>query len=319
MSTHLMDECKNCSSLRSYFGGAMTNTKQRMCSEKSVEQERVNLASRLWSNLVTFFRVKHLPSTRAGERVYAVGDVHGRLDLLRQIIDQLEADARSRSKGSTRIILLGDLIDRGPQSRETLELAKRMELENRGRVLVLCGNHEDMLLASAEGNADAQRLWLANGGDATLRSYGLDLSEFMDLPPEARGDTLAKRVGLDTLNWLKALPLSYRNGDYFFCHAGVRPGVSLNSQRREDLLWIRKDFLENTDFHGAVIVHGHSERLQPEVMANRINIDTRAYSSNELTAVGLQGPFRWFISTARTFLTRSDLDAVLTRGRPPIQ
>ncbi|MXO60040.1 serine/threonine protein phosphatase [Altererythrobacter salegens] len=265
----------------------------------------------LWtlSNLAATVRSKRLPSTCVGERVYAVGDIHGRLDLFRKLLAQLEEDSQSRKKGTIRIILLGDLVDRGPQSREMLELAKRMELQNRGRLVVLCGNHEDLLLASANGNADAQQIWLANGGDATLASYGLDISQFVQLSPKERGDALKNVVGIDTLDWLKRLPLSYRNGDYFYCHAGVRPGVSLCKQRREDLLWIRQEFLQNTNFHGAMIVHGHSETSEPEIMVNRINIDTRAYSSNELTALGMQGPYRWFVSTARKYVFQSALDA----------
>ena len=270
--------------------------------------------SRLWPKFAAFFQHWRSSSTVANDRVYAVGDVHGRLDLFRQLLNQVEADARSQANRPSRIILLGDLIDRGPQSSQMLEFARAMQLQNRGRVVVLCGNHEDMLIASADGNADAQRLWLANGGDATLKSYGLDLPAFIRLSPEERGRALRDAVGLETLRWLKALPSAYRTAEYFFCHAGVRPGIALDEQRREDLLWIRREFLESSDSHGAVIVHGHSETQEVEVRPNRINVDTSAYRSGELTAVGLQGPYKWFISTARKCLTRSDFDATLRLG-----
>ena len=116
----------------------------------------------------------------------------------------------------------------------------------------------------------------------------------------------------DTLAWLKALPLVYELGSYFFCHAGVRPGVPLKKQRREDLLWIRREFLDSSRSHGAVIVHGHSEMDEIQVARNRISVDTAAYRSGELTAVGLQGPFRWFISTTQRYLNESDLIAAKT-------
>jgi serine/threonine protein phosphatase 1 len=190
-----------------------------------------------------------------------------------------------------------------------------MQLQNFDRVVVLCGNHEEMLLASADGNASAQRLWLETGGDATLRSFGLDPTEFMRRAPLNRGDALRQAVGRDMLAWLEALPLVYRSGGYFFCHAGVRPRVPLDEQRREDLLWIRREFLEDEGFHGAVIVHGHSETDEVEVRLNRINVDTAAHRSGKLTAVGLQGSLRWFISTAQQCLQRSDLDAALKRGK----
>jgi serine/threonine protein phosphatase 1 len=261
-----------------------------------------------------FGRKASVPATSRGTRVYAIGDIHGRLDLFQQLLRQLKADVGSRASRSTRIVLLGDLIDRGPQSRQVLELAKLMQRNNQGRVVVLCGNHEDLLLASADGHADAQRLWMECGGDATLRSYGLDPVEFVKLSPEKRAFTLQKHVGPDMLRWLAGLPTRWRNGDYFFCHAGVRPGVPLEQQKREDLLWIRHEFLESRRHHGAVVVHGHSEAGDVDVTSNRIGVDTGAYRSGELTAVGLQDSLRWFISTTRKYLSRADLDSALARA-----
>jgi len=248
-----------------------------------------------------------LPSTAAGERVYAIGDVHGRLDLLRRLISQLSADAYPGRRRSTRLVFLGDLIDRGPCSRQVLELVRRMNLHSPERLVVLCGNHEDMMLASANGHPAAQKLWLANGGDATLHSYGIDSGEFMGLASSERATVIKMAVGEEMLDWLEALPLAYRSGDYFFCHAGVRPGSPLNKQRREDLLWIREEFTTSERRHGAVIVHGHSEADEVEVTASRINVDTGAYRSGKLSAVGLQGSLRWFVSTAVRYRTESDL------------
>lgn len=265
----------------------------------------------MWWSPFRLFRLPSrglaLPSTADGERVYAIGDVHGRLDLLRRLFAQLGIDAGERRTRSTRLVLLGDLIDRGPNSRQVLEVARRMQTQNGGRVLVLCGNHEDMMLASANGHPSAQKLWIGNGGDATLRSYGLDPAAFLGLAPLERAEAIKSAVGLEMLEWLRALPLTYRSGDYFFCHAGVRPSVPLDRQRRWDLLWIRDEFTTSEAQHGAVIVHGHSEAHQVEVRPNRINVDTRAYRSGNLTAVGLQGPLRWFVSTAVRYRYESDL------------
>lgn len=248
--------------------------------------------------------------TAPGERVYAIGDVHGRLDLLRRLLRAIEADAAREAEGDrTRIVILGDLVDRGPHSRQVLELLRFLERRDPARFQVLPGNHEDMLLASATGDAAAQRVWLKAGGDATLRSYRVDPAEFAGLAPADRGRMLRRAVGADMIDWLEARPLACQSGDYFFCHAGVRPGVPLKKQRREDLLWIRREFLDSDRSHGAVIVHGHSVTDAAEVAANRINVDTGAHRSGELTAVGLQGPCRWFLSTTRTVLHRTDLDA----------
>ncbi len=266
-----------------------------------------------------FFRLRGHPVTANGERVYAIGDVHGRLDLFRILIRQIEADVSTRGRRSTRIVLLGDLIDRGSHSHELLVLAKRLHLRNSGRIVVLRGNHEEMLLASADGNASAQRLWVENGGDATLRSYGLDAAEFMRLTPEKRGRVLWRAVGADMLAWLESRPLVFRSGNYFFCHAGIRPGVPLENQRREDLLWIRREFVTSDQSHGAVIVHGHSATDAVEVSHNRINVDTAAYRSGQLTAVGLEGPYRWFLSTTERYLNRAALDEARYTRRPAQQ
>jgi serine/threonine protein phosphatase 1 len=167
-------------------------------------------------------------------------------------------------------------------------------------VLLLCGNHEELLLASAGGNEMAQRVWLGNGGDATLRSFGIAPELFAASAADERADMIHEHVGQDVLDWLRSLPLFYRSGDYYFCHAGVRPGVPLDAQQREDLLWIRDEFLVSRAWHGAVVVHGHSEADAVEEVDNRINVDTGAYRTDILTAIGLEGTARWFISTEET-------------------
>jgi len=236
------------------------------------------------------------PATAPGERVYAIGDVHGRLDLLRELVALIERDVRSRAECATRLVFLGDLIDRGPCSSQLLELARR-SVENSDRVTVLLGNHEDLLLESAYGNAAAQRAWMQNGGDATLRSFGIDPAGLAGASADEFADTLFKVVGDRTIAWLDSLPLWLESGDYFFCHAGVRPKVPLERQRKQDLLWIRKKFLDSKADHGAVIVHGHSEVGEIAVHPNRINIDTAAYRTGRLSAVGLEATLQWNMST----------------------
>jgi serine/threonine protein phosphatase 1 len=264
-----------------------------------------------------FRRASPLPEAAPGERVYAIGDVHGRLDLLRRLLRTVRSDAAGMERTDARIVLLGDFVDRGPHSRQVLELIRLLQRRAPDRIVALAGNHEDLLLASARGDAAAQGVWLRNGGDATLRSFGLDPAEFAVSSAAERGRRLRQALGEDMLGWLEMLPLSWRSGDYFFCHAGVRPGVPLNNQRREDLLWIRHVFLDSGRDHGAVIVHGHSETDEAEIAANRINVDTAAHRSGELTAVGLQGACRWLLSTTRSYLSRVDLEAALAWSAGP--
>ena len=257
-----------------------------------------------------------LPATAPGERIYAVGDLHGRLDLLQVLLRQLELDAGSRGPASTKLLFLGDVIDRGPQSRALIELIRRSQADGEG-VLLLCGNHEELLLASADGNAMAQNVWLGNGGDATLRSFGIAPELFATSPVKERADLIRQHLGQEVLDWLRSLPLCYRSGDYYFCHAGVRPGVSLDAQLREDLLWIRDEFLVSRAWHGAVIVHGHSEADAVEEVDNRINVDTGAYRTDILTAIGLEGTSRWFISTEDAWIDPVNLPDA-TRSSPAL-
>lgn len=232
--------------------------------------------------------------TASGERIYAIGDIHGRADLFLSLLRAIKKDSALRGNFSTRIILLGDLIDKGPSSKDVLELVQRFQHQFEAFV-VLTGNHEEMLVQSAMGNGTVQNLWFENGGLATLKSYGVDAAQILTLSPVERGKLIHKAVGKKTLTWLSQLPMSYRSGDYFFCHAGIRPGRALHRQDREDLLWIRDDFLDSQEHHGAVIVHGHSEGLQVEALRNRINIDTAAYRTGVLTALGLENDCRWFL------------------------
>ncbi len=236
------------------------------------------------------------PATARRHRVYAIGDVHARLDLFTELIQRLEADNAQRDDGkSITLIVLGDFIDRGPSSRRLVQLLMSVQQRSR-RLTVLLGNHEAVLLDCINGDADAQRLWLRAGGLATLESYGIDPPASGE-HPDAFADRLGRGLTPAVVDWLSGLPLSIRCGSYFFCHAGVRPGTSLHRQARGDLLWIRQPFLSSRRDFGAVVVHGHSVFDTARFDRNRISLDTGAYRSGILSAVCLDGPDAWLFAT----------------------
>ena len=228
--------------------------------------------------------------------MYAIGDIHGRLDLTLELLRAIEADDKSRSPTETRLILLGDLIDRGPASAELVTMFATTP--SRWPTTVLRGNHEEMLNAVLAGNDEALRAWLSHGGRAALDSWGIDPA-IADL--HRQHDLIAAlqtAIPLVQRRWLATLPTSLRVGDYFFTHAGVHPGVALHRQRDDDLLWIRGEFLSSNADHGAVVVHGHTvEEDGPHLLHNRIGLDTGAYRTGRLSAVGLEGTERWTMST----------------------
>lgn len=231
-------------------------------------------------------KANYVPDLPEGVRIYVVGDVHGRFDLLCALQDKISADA----SGAARIIeiYLGDYIDRGPQSREVIDLLIGLTRDRRERIF-LKGNHEETLLKFLN---DPQILasWRQFGGVETLHSYGVDLSVLRDEQGyEQIQKEFAARFSASHRGFFQSLQTSATIGGYFFVHAGVRPGVPLEEQKEEDLMWIRQDFLESRANHGKVIVHGHTPVEQPEIWPNRINIDTGAYLSNKLTCLVLEG------------------------------
>lgn len=231
-----------------------------------------------------------------GRRVYAVGDVHGRLDLLHDLARQITADDAGRLPARTEIILLGDLVDRGPQSAEVVRFAMNAQPAF-ANLVTLKGNHESVMLQSLGGDLDMLARWLHVGGRETLESYGVSPALIEGDDMAALADAAGSAVPLIERAWLASLPLSLRIGDYLFVHAGVRPGVPLDEQDEEDLLWIRGEFLETRQDLGVTVVHGHTPAKRPEFRAHRIGIDTGAFASGRLTALGLQGRKRWLLST----------------------
>lgn len=232
-----------------------------------------------------------------GTVVYAIGDVHGRLDLLQAIEQRIVEDARSRDASRRVIVYLGDFVDRGYESRAVVDHLLETEIGGFERVFLM-GNHEEYMIRFLDDPSKA-RGWFANGGIETLMSYGVvaggsgatesDLarvqSEFRMALPEAH------RV------FLSGLPLMHREGDYVFVHAGIRPGVPLEDQDPEDLRWIRGEFLDDKRDYGVVVVHGHTITENPVDRPNRIGVDTGAYASSRLTCAILEADRREFMST----------------------
>ncbi len=235
----------------------------------------------------------------AGRRIYAIGDVHGRLDLLEFLLAEIRVDLKGWS-GETLLLFLGDYVDRGDNSAGVVERLCRgigpADLAADCRVVCLKGNHEDLFLRALESTRSLA-VWLANGGSMTCQSYGIDLDMLM-----ARGKlysslprVLRELVPKAHRAFLRTLPLCYLAGDYYFCHAGVRPGIALARQAEEDLLWIRDSFLLSDCDHGKIVVHGHTPAWEPDLRSNRIGIDTGAVYGGSLTALVLQDDRRRFL------------------------
>lgn len=236
-----------------------------------------------------------------GTAVYAVGDIHGRADLLADLHRRIEAAFERGSAADRRVIVyLGDYVDRGANSAGVVDMI--LDQAPPGfEVVTLLGNHERLMIEFLD---DIRRgpLWLRNGGDATLASYGIDAGgagTFLDAKPLlALQAALREKLPPRHREFLETLKLAHAEGDYVFVHAGIRPGVPLGDQQEEDVIWIRELFLNSTADHGAVIVHGHTIRPDPEFRPNRIGIDTGAYFTDHLTCLALEGTKRRIISTA---------------------
>jgi serine/threonine protein phosphatase 1 len=233
-----------------------------------------------------------------GSRIYAIGDIHGRLDLLLEL-HELIADDAARSTAKRRVLVyIGDYIDRGPNSAGVLDLLLDRPLPG-FEIVHLLGNHEDTLLQFPD-DMTVGPSWLTYGGVQTLASY------FIDVPPGSWRDErelrrlqgeVRRRVPRRHVEFMRGLPLTHVEGDYLFVHAGIRPGVPLERQERDDLLWIRDEFLRSPEDHGKIVVHGHTISEAPDQQPNRIGIDTGAFHTNRLTCVVLDGAGRTFLQT----------------------
>lgn len=228
-----------------------------------------------------------------GERIYAVGDIHGRLDLFQRLIQNIEDDDFARTKANTTIILLGDLIDRGPQSSGVINAA--IKLGKTRNVRTLCGNHEEMLLKALD-DVKYMKAYLQFGGREAVLSYIDNTEDYNNLSFESVRCRLIDCIPDEHILFLRNLEDKIIVGDYLFVHAGVRPGLKIEEQALADLRWIREPFLSFDEPSRYCVIHGHTICDAPEVKAGRIGIDTGAYQSGKLTALGLEGADRWFLS-----------------------
>jgi serine/threonine protein phosphatase 1 len=234
-------------------------------------------------------------SVPPGQRVYAIGDVHGCRAELDQLLAAIAADCESTS-AETQLIFVGDLVDRGPDSAGIIERLSSGDLPCDRRSFLM-GNHEEAMLEAWDGDTETLQGWLAYGGRETLESYGIDRAETY-----RRGAEIVSRmhdcVPRKHIDFIRSFQDQIRVGGYLFVHAGIRPGIPLPQQDSYDLRWIRDEFLlDGETDHGVVVVHGHTISDQPEIHANRIAIDTGCFASGRLTALVLEGTERRFLST----------------------
>lgn len=233
----------------------------------------------------------------AGQRIYAIGDIHGRADLLEDLLRRIDADDAARPATETTLIFLGDLIDRGPESAKVVERLMRIKAEH-PRTRILLGNHEEVFLQALRGGSvGALRYSLRIGGDATVLSYGLTEDEYKRTTFEQLYEIVQSRVPVEHLEFMESFEDLIIVGDYVFVHAGVRPDRPLAQQKVNDLRWIRDDFLGHRGTLEKIVVHGHSIAAEVEIRSHRIGLDTGAYESGILTAMGFEGSERWLVQT----------------------
>lgn len=232
---------------------------------------------------------------KAGARAYAIGDVHGRLDLLDGLLERIEADVAARRHRKTFIIFLGDLVDRGPDSAGVVERLRTWR-PHFAKPIFLAGNHEEVLVRMLAGETGILPSWLKYGGAQCAQSYGLDPSALRVIEEEAALQLLRAKIPRAHVEFLESFADTFRFGDYLFVHAGIRPGVAIEDQDRHDLRWIREPFLSDAKAHGMIVVHGHTIVERVEERPNRIAIDTGAYNSGVLTALAVEDDQRWFLT-----------------------
>jgi len=231
-----------------------------------------------------------------GQRVYAVGDIHGRLDLLEALAAAIEEDHASLTPADATFILLGDLVDRGPASAGVVRFAR--DWQRRCKVRILAGNHEEMFLKSFE-NVDILRHFLRHGGKDTLFSYGVTRKEYQVATVEDVQKLMALHVPAEDRAYISGFEDMIEIGDYVFVHAGIDPAVPIDQQKTADLRWIREPFLSHPDSFGPVVVHGHTITDDPVDNGNRVGIDTGAYASGRLTALVLESDQRRYIEACQ--------------------
>jgi serine/threonine protein phosphatase 1 len=226
-----------------------------------------------------------------------VGDIHGRLDLLEQLLANIHRDLEARPLDKVLLVFLGDLIDRGPNSCEVVERLRTYRHPGVRPIFIL-GNHEEVLLRILGGETELIAKWCWFGGKECLKSYGVDPESLAGLGDEAALAVVRQAIPSTHVEFLRSFVDTCRFGDYLFVHAGVRPGVGLDRQLQSDLRWIREPFLLSDGDHGFVVVHGHTISPAVDERPNRIGIDTGAYRTGTLTALAIEDGRRWYLDTA---------------------
>ncbi len=229
-----------------------------------------------------------------GQRVYAIGDVHGCLTQLEALVAAIDADHAARPSAQVSIIFIGDLVDRGPASKGVIDFVAALAA-SRPDVRFLKGNHEEILLLAAQGDRQLLSLFDRVGGRETLLSYGVDPDVYDQATLNELAELIVDAIPKAHLDFIETFEDQVTVGDYVFVHAGIRPGRPIAEQQPSDLRWIRDAFLNHRGQHGAMIVHGHSISDEPELLTNRIGIDTGAYRGGKLTALGLEGSEKWIL------------------------
>lgn len=226
---------------------------------------------------------------------FAVGDIHGCFDELQSLLAAYDSVCSGKR---TRLVFVGDYVDKGPDSSKVVEFLIKSQAREKNRFICLRGNHEELLIQAAQQDRTDRDLmnWWANGGEQTLDSYGVN--DPSDLPAEH-------------LSWISSLPLTFSEHGRLFVHAGIRPGVRIPDQTEKDLMWIREPFLSSNDDHGSFVVHGHTptETKRPELRRNRVNIDTGACFGGTLTGAlfsnAMQSPIQFVNSDGEIWQPRS--------------
>ncbi len=233
-----------------------------------------------------------------GQRIYAIGDIHGRLDCLDRLLAQIDTDDAAREQSNRALVFLGDLVDRGPQSAQVIDRlieVKQAHPDTR----FLTGNHEEIMLLALDGDREAIKLFDRIGGHQTMLSYGLSEQQISSADFDELSALFSSAVPQSHRAFLNSFEDMVIIGDYAFVHAGVNPSRGLYDQRSSDLRWIRRQFLQHRDQFEKMVVHGHTISDDYERTQNRIGIDTGAFSSGVLTAIGLEGDDQWFLQTER--------------------
>lgn len=256
-------------------------------------------------NLFSKAEPASLAATPDGQRVYAIGDIHGCDALFAALIEAIERDDKEAGDAESLVILLGDLVDRGPDSAGVIARAKAWQ--TRRAVRILTGNHEEMFLRSFS-DVEMLRHFLRHGGRETVLSFGVPKARYTSSSLEEVQNMLLARVPQDVRDYVAGFEALIEVGDYVFVHAGINPEAPLSEQTKHDLRWIREPFLSWEGQHEKLVVHGHTIHEEPQDKGNRIGIDTGAYNTGRLTCLVLEGTSRRFIEAVE------DEDGAITVG-----